>query len=684
MATQRFYPFRLGTSLRDFHRFLRTPLFFYPLSASFLESEMSSPRSRAQSSSASIPPDYITGSGIDAHAIEVRSKLHPFAQKNLDENILHLFENTLVLGPHWFGPVLPGMAELLKKDAEALCVLKALLPWLLILGEVRNSPVKWADWIDRLLPRYGGHWRRAGIYDAILLSKQSINRDENLLAAALCFWNSASNTFDFRVGPMAPTLLDMAQIFGFRPHGRPVDAVGDYHRRKNQEKVVTPFIISPATINQNCSFSNYLKRFSAEKDKDQQHMLFLLYWLNRFVFPNRSSAVLLEYRHLAEALHNHTDVGLGPTVLAHLFKNLHIAALENPLNLSAPGAFWMIQIWLQKCLSALLRVPDALQALYKKVGCSVASGDQKDLSLVPDRISICPMVGQTSKLSSGAEVYHPNFYARQLGCPQLIPLKSYRSCNRASSWRDADDLEVHKDARCAVNKINNSTDALYPSWEPNSCSSADFDAWWQTRFQNPSLTTNVGGQSVHAGKVIVSSVIEAGDLELRSADEEDEVQPEQTPAEVVLSGRRKRKGPAPSLDNTTRPGIPAGSPSPPPTKLKKLKKRSEVEYVAVEETAARKRTARAGGSAQEKMATAEEEDEIPAEVIVESIALAQKQQKGPSAELTSSELALFEDAEAEHSTATPEAEDQVERSVSDPVDQAELIVVVPGLRWEQL
>ncbi|KAI5328805.1 hypothetical protein L3X38_028202 [Prunus dulcis] len=171
---------------------------------------MSSPRSRAQSSSASIPPDYITGSGIDAHAIEVRSKLHPFAQKNLDENVLHLFKNTLVLGPHWFGPVPAEAAELLKKDAEApLCFESnsalASHSWVsknlsrsFPSSEVRNSPVKWADWIDRLLPRYGGHWRRAGIYDAILLSKQSINRDENLLAAALCFWNSASNTFDFR------------------------------------------------------------------------------------------------------------------------------------------------------------------------------------------------------------------------------------------------------------------------------------------------------------------------------------------------------------------------------------------------------------------------------------------------------------------------------------------------------
>ncbi|CAL2246646.1 unnamed protein product [Prunus armeniaca] len=319
---------------------------------------MSSPKTRTQGSSSSVPPDYIIGIGVDNHAIEVRSKLHPFAKKNLDENVLYLFENTLVLGPHWFGYVPIEMVELIKKDAEVpLCFQSTFAlashSWVnknlsrsFPSSEVRNSPVKWADWIDRLLPRYGAHWRRAGIYDAILLSKQSINRDENLLADAFCFRNSANNTFDFRVGPMAPTLLDMAQIFRFRPNGRPVDAVGDYHKRKNQEKLSKPFTISPAMINQNCYFSNYLRKFSAEKDKNQQHMLFLLYWLNRFVFPNRSSVVLLEYRHLAEVLHNYIDVGLGPTVLAHLFKNLHTATLENPMNLYTLGAFWMIQIWL--------------------------------------------------------------------------------------------------------------------------------------------------------------------------------------------------------------------------------------------------------------------------------------------------------------------------------------------------
>ncbi|XP_021823347.1 uncharacterized protein LOC110764646 [Prunus avium] len=251
------------------------------------------------------------------------------------------------------------MADLFREDAKApLCFQSsstlAFHTWVsknlsrsYPTSEVRNNTVKWSDWIDRLLPRPGDHWKKAGIYNAILLSKHSVNMDENLLATALCFWNSASNTFNFRVGPMAPTLLDMAKIFGFRPHGRLADAVGDYHRGKNCERLVKKFTIPPTTINQNCSFSNYLKKFSIEQDRDQQHMLFLLYWLNRFVFPNRSSAVLLEYRHLAEALHNHTDVGLGPTVLAHLYKNLHSATLESPLNISAPGAFWMIQIWLQ-------------------------------------------------------------------------------------------------------------------------------------------------------------------------------------------------------------------------------------------------------------------------------------------------------------------------------------------------
>ncbi|CAL9011436.1 unnamed protein product [Prunus brigantina] len=172
---------------------------------------MSSPKTRAQNSPSPIPLDYITRTGVDKHVIEVRSKIHPFAKKNLDENVLHLFQNTLVLGPHWFGPVPSEMKNLFEDAAEAPLCFES------------SSALSCHTWVSKNLSRsfpsseVRNSLVKAGICDAILLSKQSINRDENLFAAALCFGNSASNTFDFRVGPMTPTLLDMAQIFGFRP-----------------------------------------------------------------------------------------------------------------------------------------------------------------------------------------------------------------------------------------------------------------------------------------------------------------------------------------------------------------------------------------------------------------------------------------------------------------------------------
>ncbi|CAL9011769.1 unnamed protein product [Prunus brigantina] len=173
---------------------------------------MSSPKTRAKGSSSSRSPAYLTRDGVDQHAIEVRSKLHSFTEKIW----MKTFSTFLRIHSFW---VLTGLVWCQRR--WSICsrrmlklpfASKALLPWLL------------TPW---LLSRYADHWKRAGIYDSIFLSKQSVNIDENLLAAALCFWNSAS-------------------------------------------------------------------------------------------WKACRCLVLLEYMHLAEALHNHTDVGLGPTVLAHL------------------------------------------------------------------------------------------------------------------------------------------------------------------------------------------------------------------------------------------------------------------------------------------------------------------------------------------------------------------------------
>ncbi|CAL8087270.1 unnamed protein product [Prunus armeniaca] len=276
---------------------------------------------------------------------------------------------------------------------------------------------------------------------------------------------------------MTPTLLDLAQIFGFRP----VNAVGDYHRGKNRERLAKPFTISATMINQNCSSSNFLKKSSTEKEKDQQHMLFLLYWLNRFVLPNRSSAVLLKYRHLEEALHNNADVGLGPTILAHLYKNLHSATLESPLNIFAPGALWIIQIWLQVMATPLMSAELPKRSIEEYViffrHCTKRSAAQwqvepeEEEARTDFRKKFLSVTLPRDKPFGGGKP--PNYH---------LGAESYRSCNCATLWRDSDDLDVHKDCRCLVNKINNSVNALYPSWEPNSCSSGELDAWWKAHF----------------------------------------------------------------------------------------------------------------------------------------------------------------------------------------------------------
>ena len=47
------------------------------------------------------------------------------------------------------------------------------------------------------------------------------------------------------------------------------------------------------------------------------------------------------------------------------------------------------------------------------------------------------------------------------------------------------------------------------------------------------------------------------------------------------------------------------------------------------------------------------QEEIPTEIIAESIELAKKQQETQRAEPTSSELALFDDVDVEHSASIP-------------------------------
>ncbi|KAM1310592.1 hypothetical protein ACFX2H_007130 [Malus domestica] len=86
----------------------------------------------------------------------------------------------------------------------------------------------WFQWMDKLGPIWKQKWMANGIYKLIMMSKITVSIKHELLSTALLFWNNETNTFDFRIGPMTPTILDMAQVFGLRPLGRCVDITHDW------------------------------------------------------------------------------------------------------------------------------------------------------------------------------------------------------------------------------------------------------------------------------------------------------------------------------------------------------------------------------------------------------------------------------------------------------------------------
>ncbi|CAB4286256.1 unnamed protein product [Prunus armeniaca] len=177
-----------------------------------------------------------------------------------------------------------------------------------------------------------------------MLSKHQITLNASLISAALCFWDSTSNSFAFGPGPMTPTILDMEALFGFRPHGLSINAL-TYFEMKNR-KVMVPMRASASEIMRLKMYSGFVMTYQGMDDPNQEHMMFLLFWLNKFVFPQANEVVRTEFMHLAEALHNESDLATGPFMLASLYHCLHRITVDS-FNLNVCSPIWMLQMWLE-------------------------------------------------------------------------------------------------------------------------------------------------------------------------------------------------------------------------------------------------------------------------------------------------------------------------------------------------
>ncbi|KAM1748718.1 hypothetical protein ACFX12_009675 [Malus domestica] len=81
----------------------------------------------------------------------------------------------------------------------------------------------WSQWVDEVEPIWKKKWMDNGIYELIMLFKVAVIAKLEFLTTTLIFWNNRTNTFDFRMGPMSLTVLNMAQVFELRPSSSCVD-----------------------------------------------------------------------------------------------------------------------------------------------------------------------------------------------------------------------------------------------------------------------------------------------------------------------------------------------------------------------------------------------------------------------------------------------------------------------------
>jgi hypothetical protein len=78
-------------------------------------------------------------------------------------------------------------------------------------------------WLDRVQVGYGDFWKDSGIYELIQLSRAGPKYQQEMIIAAMHFFESSTNTFHFECGMMTPTLFDVAAITGLSPVGDAYD-----------------------------------------------------------------------------------------------------------------------------------------------------------------------------------------------------------------------------------------------------------------------------------------------------------------------------------------------------------------------------------------------------------------------------------------------------------------------------
>ena len=242
------------------------------------------------------------------------------------------------------------------------------------ISELENWPLKvcfrgwqrpnerWKMWVASLHSKYQSIWKESGIYEAIMCSKYSICKHQDLILGLAEKWCPKTNTFIFSWGEATVTLEDMMALGGYSVLGNPVLSP---LITKEMEEIHEILLEGYTTVAKTNSIAYvglhaWLEHFMGSGSKFE-HEAFLSYWLCKFVFPMPLYRIERQNFPIAILLARGTRIALAPAVLSSIYSDLGLLKeklvastkldTEEVLNLSAP--FQLVQLWAWERFPAL-------------------------------------------------------------------------------------------------------------------------------------------------------------------------------------------------------------------------------------------------------------------------------------------------------------------------------------------
>ncbi|GAU41478.1 hypothetical protein TSUD_239540 [Trifolium subterraneum] len=193
--------------------------------------------------------------------------------------------------------------------------------------QVMEPSRRYIAWLDRVQQDFGSLWKDFGIFDFIQLSRLGLKYQQEMIIAALHFFESSTNTFQFECGMMTPTFFDVAAITSFPP-------TGDTYDPTLAGSKIEPNIRAK-------SYTRYIEEQNHFKGEvsDEEHVAFLVLWLSQHVFCTRSLQVAKMFLPMAIQLHEGQQFGFG-----NVCEN--IKQTGDGSTFLGSGPFWLLQLWL--------------------------------------------------------------------------------------------------------------------------------------------------------------------------------------------------------------------------------------------------------------------------------------------------------------------------------------------------